>query len=163
MELINSVEFIKRLVSPNRKRAKDLKRDNEGKIIVDIMDPHILEDMDYFRPTAIHFEKYGVLTKLRPNNNPNSAYYKWMKEEVNRIWYGLVRETDGEWITGPMYFYLNYMPMKLTKMAEKGKRAANRITGLPRMWEGIYLWFHYLHQARYGGIYDNYEGGKHAI
>lgn len=163
LELINSVEFIKRLVSPDRKRAKDLKRDEEGKIIVDVMNPHILENMDYFRPTAIHFEKYGVLTKLRPNNNPNSSYYKWMKEEVRRIWYGLVRESDGEWITGPMYFYLNYMPMKLTKAAEKGKRAANRITGLPRMWEGIYLWFHYLHQARYGGMYDNYEGGKHAI
>ena len=163
LELLSSVEFIKRLVSPDRKRAKDLPKDDEGKIIVDVMNPHILEDMDYFRETAIHFEKHGTLTKLRPNNNPNSAYYKWLKEEVNRIWNGMVRKSDGEWITGPMYFYLNYTPMKLTKIVGKGKRAANRVTGMPRAWEGIYLWFHYLHQARYGGIYDNFEGGKHAI
>ena len=51
-DYVNNVEFIKRLISPNRKRAKDLPRDNDGKIIVDVMNPHILEDMDYFRETA---------------------------------------------------------------------------------------------------------------
>ena len=58
-DFINNVPYIKTLISINRPRAKDLKRDEEGKIIIDITQPHILEDMDYFRPSAIHFQKYG--------------------------------------------------------------------------------------------------------
>ena len=42
--------------------AKDLPRDNKGRIIVDITHPHILEDMDYFRPTALHYQKHGCIT-----------------------------------------------------------------------------------------------------
>lgn len=118
--------------------------------------------MDYFRPTALHFLKHGKLTSLRPNANPNSPYYKWIKEEVNRIWNGMVRPSDGEWVTGEMYFYLNYMPMRITEKIEGRKNAYNRIVSLPRAWEGIYLWFHYLYQARFGGIYDE-KGGNHAV
>ena len=54
-DYINNVPYIKRLISPNRPYARDLPRDSEGKIIIDITKPHILEDTDYFRPTAIHF------------------------------------------------------------------------------------------------------------
>jgi hypothetical protein len=43
------------MVSPDRKRAKDMPKDSNGKIIVDVTHPHILEDMDYFRPSAIHY------------------------------------------------------------------------------------------------------------
>lgn len=32
----------------------------------------------------------------------------------------------------------------------------------PEFWEGAYLLSHYFYQARYGGMYDNYEGGKQA-
>ena len=77
---INNVPFIKNLVSPNRLRATDLPRDEDNKIIINITNPHILEDMDYFRPSAIHFQKYGCYTKLRPNPNPNSEYGKWVRE-----------------------------------------------------------------------------------
>lgn len=161
-DLVNNVEFIKRLISTKRKRAKDLPRDEQGKIIIDIMNPHILEDMDYFRPTAIHFKKTGRLTSLRPNGNPNSEFYKWLITERDRIWYGMVRPSDGEWITGDMYFYLNYMPMEITEKIQGSKKAANRITEMPRVWEGAYLWYHYIHQARFGGLYDN-SGGKHAL
>ena len=114
-DIINNVEFIKRLISPNRLRAKDLPKDKDGKIIVDVTNPHILEDMDYFRETAIHFQQTGKFTSLRPNSNPNSDYYKWAKREVDRIWNGMVRPSDGEWITGEMYFYLNYMPIELAE------------------------------------------------
>ena len=55
IEFISNVEFIKRLIAVDRKYAKDLPR-KDGKIIVDITNPHILENMDYFRPTAIHFK-----------------------------------------------------------------------------------------------------------
>lgn len=74
LEYINTVPYLTRLISKDRKRAKDLDRDNQGRIIVDIANPHILEDMDYFRETAIHFQKHGTYTLLRPNSNPTSEY-----------------------------------------------------------------------------------------
>ena len=161
-DIINNVEFIKRLISPNRLRAKDLPKDKDGKIIVDVTNPHILEDMDYFRETAIHFQQTGKFTSLRPNSNPNSDYYKWAKREVDRIWNGMVRPSDGEWITGEMYFYLNYMPIELAEKIEGQSKAVNRVTSTPKVWEGVYLWSHYIYQARYGGMYDM-EGGNDAL
>jgi hypothetical protein len=83
-EYINSVPFIQRLVSPDRKYARDLPRDENGKIIVDLSRPHILEDMDYFRQAAIHFQEHGVYTKLKVNTNPMSPYMQWLKEEIRR-------------------------------------------------------------------------------
>ena len=154
LDFISSVEYIKRLISPDRKRAKDLPRDDKGRIIVDLANPHILEDMDYFRPSAIHYEKHGCYTFLRPNPNPNSEYKKWFDEEKRRCREGYVRESDGEWVTGYMYWYINYCPIMLTKV-EKGRKKAIRTEGFPQIWEGVYLRFHYLDQAR--------NAGKHAI
>lgn len=162
LDAVTNIEFIKRLISPNRQYAKDRPRDEQGRIIVDICNPHILEDMDYFRPTAIHFNKYGKVTNLRPNSNPNSEFGKWIREELNRIWYGYVRESDGEWITGDMYFYLNYVQIKQSQIV-KNTNIANRIVDFPKVWEGIYLWFHYIYQARYGGIYNDFKGGNHCV
>ena len=159
-DIINNVEFVKRLISPSRGYAKDRPRDESGKIIVDLANPHILENMDYFRPTALHYEKYGTLTNLRPNANPNSAYGKWVREEKRRCWEGYVRESDGEWVTGYMYWFLNYSPIMLSKI-RKGSKRADRIEALPECWEGIYWRFHCIDQASNGGIYNNFQGGQH--
>lgn len=168
-DIINNVEFVKRLISPTREYAKDRPRDDKGRIIVDLVNPHILENMDYFRPSAIHYEKYGTFTNLRPNANPNSEYGKWIREERRRIWDGYVRESDGEWVTGYLYWFLNYSPMMLSKVREykdkdgkkrKSKRA-DRVESLPECWEGIYWRFHCLDQASNGGLYNNFEGGQH--
>lgn len=168
-DIINNVEFVKRLISPTREYAKDRPRDDRGRIIVDLTNPHILENMDYFRPSAIHYEKYGTFTNLRPNANPNSEYGKWIREERRRIWDGYVRESDGEWVTGYLYWFLNYSPMMLSKIREykdkdgkkrKSKRA-DRVESLPECWEGIYWRFHCLDQASNGGLYNNFEGGQH--
>lgn len=168
-DIINNVEFVKRLISPTREYAKDRPRDDRGRIIVDLANPHILENMDYFRPSAIHYEKYGTFTNLRPNANPNSEYGKWIREERRRIWDGYVRESDGEWVTGYLYWFLNYSPMMLSKIREykdkdgkkrKSKRA-DRVESLPECWEGIYWRFHCLGQASNGGLYNNFEGGQH--
>ena len=111
-DIINNVEFVKRLISPSRGYAKDRPRDESGKIIVDLANPHILQDTDYFRPSAIAFKKNGgAYTLLKPNGNPNSEYGKWIREEVRRCWEGYVRPIDGEWVPGPLYFYLNYCPI----------------------------------------------------
>lgn len=168
-DIINNVEFVKRLISPTREYAKDRPRDDRGRIIVDLANPHILENMDYFRSSAIHYEKYGTFTNLRPNANPNSEYGKWIREERRRIWDGYVRESDGEWVTGYLYWFLNYSPMMLSKIREykdkdgkkrKSKRA-DRVESLPECWEGIYWRFHCLDQASNGGLYNNFEGGQH--
>lgn len=168
-DIINNVEFVKRLISPTRECAKDRPRDDRGRIIVDLANPHILEDMDYFRPSAIHYEKYGTFTNLRPNANPNSEYGKWVREERRRIWDGYVRESDGEWVTGYMYWFLNYSPMMLSKIREykdengkkKKSKRADRVEALPECWEGIYWRFHCLDQASNGGLYNNFEGSQH--
>lgn len=153
-DVINNIPFIKHLISADRPYAKDLPRDEEGKIIVDISKPHILEDMDYFRPTALHYKKHGCFTLLRPNKNPNSEFMKWIVEERRRCWEGLVRPSDGEWVTGYMYWYLNYCPIMLSRLVGNTTKA-NRIEDFPDVWEGIYWRFHYLDQAR--------KNGHHAI
>ena len=160
LDVINNVEFVKRLISPTRQYAKDRPRDSQGRIIVDLVNPHILENMDYFRPTALHYKKYGCFTSLRPNANPNSEYGKWIRRERDRCWNGYVRESDGEWVTGPLYFYMNYCPIIQSRI-RKGTKQADRIVDFPEMWEGIYWRFHYMDQARNGGLYNDFLGGNH--
>ena len=148
-DFFNNIPFIQNLTKADRKRAKDLPRDAEGKIEVNITEPHILEDMDYFRPSAIYFQKYGCYTKLRPNPNPNSEYGKWIRNEIKRSWYGYVRPSDGEWITGDYYYYLNYCPIQLIKKIPNGQSV--RTVDFPRVWDGQYLVSHYLYKARLHG------------
>lgn len=154
LEILTTVEFVKRLISPNRPYARDLPRDEKGRIIVDITNPHIIEDADYFRQPALHFLKYGCYTFLKPNSNPNSEFRKHWDEEKRRCYEGYVRESDGEWVTGFNYWFMNYCPMMVNKLIE-GRKKAIRTEAFPFFFEGIYWRFHYLWQAR--------EGGKHAI
>ena len=153
-DAINNIPFIKHLVSADRPYAKDMPRDSEGKIIIDLAKPHILEDMDYFRPAALHYKEHGCYTFLRPNKNPNSEFMKWITEERRRCWQGYVRPSDGEWVTGYMYWYLNYCPIMLSRRVGNTTKA-NRIEDFPDVWEGIYWRFHYLNIAR--------SNGHHAI
>lgn len=163
-DFVLTVPFIKNLISPDRQRAKDRPRDSQGRIIVDLANPHILEDMDYFRPAALKYMRDGRYTDLRPNRNPNSPYGKWIREEIRRCWEGYVRPSDGEWVTGYMYFYLNYVPMMVTKAdKDSKKKRASRTEGFPEVWEATYWRFHYIDQARNGGVYNNFEGGNHAV
>lgn len=160
-DILNNVEFVRRLTSPSRERAKDRPRDSQGRIVVDLANPHILEDMDYFRPSALAYKKNGgVYTLLKPNSNPNSEYGKWIREEIRRCWEGYVRPSDGEWVTGYMYFYLNYGPIILSKI-RKGTKKADRVFDFPEVWEGVYWRFHYVDQARNGGLYNEFLGGNH--
>lgn len=153
LETLTTVEFVKRLISPNRPYARDLPRDEKGRIIVDITNPHIIENADYFRQPALHFLKYGCYTFLKPNSNPNSEFRRHWDEEKRRCYEGYVRESDGEWVTGFNYWFMNYCPMMVNKLVE-GRKKAIRTEAFPFFFEGIYWRFHYLWQAR--------EGGKHA-
>lgn len=154
LETLTTVEFVKRLISPDRPYARDLPRDEKGRIIVDITNPHIIEDADYFRQPALHFLKHGCYTFLKPNSNPNSEFRRHWDEEQRRCYEGYVRESDGEWVTGFNYWFMNYCPMMVNKLIE-GRKKAIRTEAFPFFFEGIYWRFHYLWQAR--------ESGKHAI
>ena len=159
LDYISTVPFIQNLISPTRRRAKDMPRDAEGKIIVDLSNPHILEDMDYFRPMALFYKEYGCYTYLIPNKNPNSEYYRWYHEEKRRCRDGYVRESDGEWIPGYLYFFLNYCPMLVLVIDEESEEEdsgrGDRIKDFPFVFEGLYWRAHYLYQAR--------QRGKHAV
>ena len=135
-EILATVPLVQWLISKDRPNIKDLPRDEEGKAVWRIEYPPIIENVDYFRPTAIHYMKTGKLTDLRPNPNPNSSYMKWLNEEVRRIRKGYLREEDGAYITGDMYFYLNYCPIVLTKKI-KGTDTGYRTMGFPEFWEGV--------------------------
>ena len=157
-DFLNNVPYINYMVK-ERPRAKDLPKDDKGRIIVDITKPHILEDMDYFRPSALTYKQTGQYTTLRPNPNPNSEYGKWIREEIRRCYEGYVRESDGEWVTGNMYFFMNYCPIPMTKITGKSKKG-ERVIDFPEFWEGIYYRFHYIEQAQNGGLFDETGGNN---
>ena len=172
LEYIDSIQFIQNLASPDRKYAKDLtrwdnpfaplssddpdivvrKKDPDGRIAIDLSNPHILEDMDYFRPAALFFEKHGVYTKLYPNKNPNSDYFKFWAEEARRCREGYVRPSDGEWIPGTYYFQLNYAPLLRTEIIDGTKRA-DRVEAFPYVYDADYWFFHYCEIARAQGMH----------
>ena len=154
MDCLTNVQFIKNLISPNRPYYKDLLRDERGAAIVDITNPPILEDADYFRQSALHFMKHGCYTFLRPNSNPNSEYRKFWDEERRRCYEGFIRESDGAWISGYNYWFLNYQPMMVNKITE-GKKKAIRTEAFPFVQEGNIWRYYYLYDAR--------EQGHHAI
>lgn len=153
MEFISTVPFIQNLISPSRPRIEELPRDEQGKAIVDITNPPTFENADYFRQSALYFLKEGVYTKLRPNPNPNSEYRKFWDMEIERCYNGLLRESDGMWIPGYLYWFLNYCPMMINEY-QKGKKKAIRKEGFGSFFEGIWLRYLYLRDSR--------ENGHHA-
>jgi len=173
LDYTSGIVFLQNLISPNRKYARDLERwdnpntdevdennlliralDPKGKIRVDLTNPHILEDIDYFREAAIHFENHGVYTHHKYNPNPYGDYIKFWNQQIIRCWEGMVRESDGEWITGYHYFYLNFSPIRKSIKTNNAKsKKVNRSVGLPDFYDGDYWFFHYVERAR--------ENGKH--
>ncbi len=160
-EYIDSVQFIKNLIAPEEIRgyAKDKPRHpdfKDNRIVVDLTNPHILTDMDFFRERALYHEKHKVYTHLRPNPNPNSEYGRFWKEELRRWKHGLVRPSDGEWIPGQLYFYWNYSPIWLvedeeTTSSTSTKKKGSRVRAFPKPWLGDYLFYHYMEAARHNG------------
>lgn len=154
MDVISTVPFIQNLISSNRPKIKDLPRDKQGKAIIDITNPPTFKNADWFRQPALFFLKNGCYTFLRPNSNPNSEYRKFWDKEIDRCYNGLLRETDGMYIPGYLYWFLNYCPMMINKYKE-GQKKAIRTEGFAYFFEGIWWRSLYLLQAR--------ENGHHAV
>jgi hypothetical protein len=176
VEYIESVSIIKHLISPEdiRGRIKDRPFmmdgdtiDPNGRKDINITEPHILEDMDFFRERALFYQENGRYTNIMPNGNPKSDYAAFWREELKRWRDGLVRD-DGEWIPGQLYFYWNYSPIWLAegkskplsyeqwldkilnpgKKSTKSKVAGERVREFPKPWLGDYLFYHYMEQAQ---------------
>ena len=169
-EYLSSVKFINWLIQPesirgvarNRPKHSQLpendprKEYDDDRIVVDLVQPHILEDLDYFRERAVFFDQNHKYTDITPNSNKKSIYAEFWREEQRRWRDGLIRPSDGEWIPGGLYFYWNYNPIWITdedksiKTSGK-KKKGERIREFPEPWLGDYLFFHYLEQARNRG------------
>ena len=158
-DYLNNVPFIQWMVSKDRPHAKDLPRDEKGRIIFDVVHPPILDNMDYFREAAINYKTNGAYSQLRPNPNPNSEFKKHWDRELDRSWNYMLRESDGMWIPGDMYFYLNYDPIIQTKI-KKGSKRGERVVDFPECWDGVLFRYFYIYQAQNGGLYDK-RGGLH--
>lgn len=166
LEYISQVKFMQNLIAPEETRGfindrpiMEYETDEgtmvqyeDGRRVVDLTAPHILQNMDYFRERAMFFERNGRYTNLVPNHNPKSEYAEFWREELRRWRDGLVRP-DGEWIPGELYFYWNYSPIWLTERAGKSKKRTNRIRSFARPWLGDYLFHHYIHEAKERGMH----------
>ena len=128
------------------------------KKVVNVVNHKPLVDTDFFRGPALYFKKFSCYTKLTPNPHPQSEYMQFWREEFRRCRDGLVRESDGEWITGYHYFYLNYSPIWLTDEVENDKtnsskkHRVDRKYDFPRFWDSDYEYFHYIEQAEEEGL-----------
>ena len=171
-ECLEKIHLLQMLISPDRLYPKDLDRwdnpnlplqsevaegeeyrklDPRGRIRVDLENPHILVDMDYFRPAAKHFEEFGCYTKFFENPDPDSDYMKFWNEERRRCIEGYVREKDGEWIPGYLYHFWNYGRVK--KKIKTGHKTAIEQEGFPNVYDSHYWWFHYIERAEALGLF----------
>lgn len=148
-DFLNNVPFIRWMVSPDRPLVSELPRDDEGRAIIDITHPPILEDSDYFRPSALAYKaNKGRYVLLRPNANPNSDFGKWLYSQRERGWNGYCNPATGMWVTGDYYWMLNFCPMHLV---ENENGIDIRTVAHPRFWDGQFLMSHYFLQARTHG------------
>lgn len=145
-DFINNVPFIKWMVSKDRPLISELPRDEQGRAIIDITKPPILEGTEFFRETAKIWQDTGKYTFLKPNSNPNSEFGRWLREERRRGWEGYVNPKTGMWITGDYYWMLNYCPMHLVVKRDDGLEM--RTTRHPKFWDGQFLTTHYIQNAR---------------
>jgi len=143
---VDEVIFIQKLISPHMLSVEELEKDEYGKIIVDVTNPHKLVNMSYFNKAAEHYRKHGYYTLFPNNKHPKSAYFLFWQEEKRRIRDGLIRD-DGEWIPGGLYWYWNYCPIMKTKRVKENSKRSERIHDFGDMWLGDYLFFHYKDQA----------------
>jgi hypothetical protein len=155
IDFITRVKFVANLIDPKRKRVSQLKKKNK-RVIVDVANPHILTNMEFFIKDRIHFEKYGYYTAAKFSRNPHSAYRKYWDEQERRAVKGYTRP-DGEWIPGYLYWYWNFSPIQITDPTAEvvlGKKVrSDRIEKFPDIWEIDYFYFHYIDQAEDAGAF----------
>ena len=114
-----------------------------------------------FREAAMHYEEFGTYTKYPKNSR---SYLKFWKEEKKKCIEGYTA-SDGDFITGYHYFYLNYCPIYVVVpqldsegnivYGDDGRIKGKREKKFPKFWDGDWQYFNYLEEAE--------KHGKHAV
>lgn len=94
---------------------------------------------DEFREKAIFFLKHGMFTQIPKGTD---AYNEFWDNEDYKCRYGITNSV-GITITGPHYFYLNYVQIKL-----KDNETGRKKRGFPRFIDVDYDFFHLVDVAR---------------
>jgi hypothetical protein len=125
----------------------------------------------YFSEAAIHFQKHGCYT-FAPEGHPE--YVEYWNEEERRCKEGY---TVGDlYITGKMYFFLNYTIMSRLKTKEEYEKdkTSKMVVSMPRFWEMSYEYWTIKYIQQHGATPEEivkynipyfqsqgYEAGKH--
>lgn len=135
--------------------------DADEHLIQDILESHKdsvqLNNVDKFTEVAQTFEEHEKFTTEIPNPHRNSPYVKFWNRETDRCLNGMTA-SDGDWIPGYYYFYLNYSPIQKVVSIDgtkKGKKKAKKVTSFPDVWDSDYEFFHYLNEAEEKGEHVN--------
>jgi hypothetical protein len=119
-----------------------------------------LKGVDEFRQPAITFMEQKCYTKY-PDNSLSGKKY-WEEQAYNSI-YGFTN-SYGIRITGYHYWYLNFCPIIKTQVLGEddgeSQLTADRIEGFPDLWDGDYLYYHYMEQAELNGKFACVLGGR---
>lgn len=158
LSAIDNYKYIRNFIAADRPRIKDLPKSEDGRIEVNLSNPHILENMDYFRQPAIYFQKHKKYTESLPSLHKRSAWATFWKDEALKCLTIATNPETGEWIPGDFYFYLNYCPIMRVLKDDKGQ-AIDRVFDFPDVYDGDYLYYHYLYQARH--YRNTFISGEH--
>jgi len=69
VDLLNNIPLLANMTNPKRRTVKDMPKDDEGKILVDLANPHILTDMSYFIQARTVFLTTGKYCPYYPSTN----------------------------------------------------------------------------------------------
>ena len=150
-DAISNHVFIQRLISKDRPLVKDCEKDKYGRAKLDLTNPYILTNANYFTQTADFYREHNCYTFIKRNPNPNSEYMRFWRQEIRRCWDGMLRPEDGAYVTGLEYFYLNFYRMLVAKTTEGSKRA-KRIFDFPLFYELAHYRYRYLYYALEEGL-----------
>lgn len=110
-------------------------------------------DTHLFRPSALHFKKYGRFTNFAIGT---TEYHRFWEEEKRRSLEGY--QVNDVYIPGYFYFYLNFSPILIVKAKEEfsGKQQqADRLEDFPSFWDSDFEFFAYIDEAE--------KKGKHSV
>lgn len=100
---------------------------------------------EVFREEARHFQKYGYYCADLPGS---LSYKEYWTEQLRRRTEGY--EVGGVRITGPMYDYLNFCPIKRIDETEAKGVSVTKKRDFPDFWDYDYNYFHTIEIARVG-------------
>lgn len=116
---------------------QDIPRQVRGKFNKDLLLNTYFEHTDLFSPAANKFLKEGRYSGEIFNSKKFNIFWG---QERERCIYGYENPITKLWIPGKYYFFLNYKLMKIIPPADRGKKAAKRITAFPRFWPIHYFY-----------------------